>query len=223
MATERLEPRELRAVARGYIIGKVRHLAHGHESLFEHGLRLYTMLEEHARNERGGKDRIAQLQANPLAKAVLRLVSRRAQGVVDAAVAGMRDNRLVMDELERRAAATGVRHQDEAEQLYRDVLVDVVPLDRSLANVRSIADTSELAHEMLTTRSLVGRALRREGYAFVRRVVIRDQHVRSELDALWHQLLEHPDELRSLAATVREHGPDIVRDIYGPTPESERS
>ena len=220
-AKQPLTPLELRDIVRGYVIGRIRAVVAGHDALFTRSLALYSLVEEEMHAEGGDAgERIRALKAHPLYRTVHALIHGRARHVLDASLRLMEDNRRIMARLESRVVAEAIDTREQATRAYREVLVAEVPLERSLDNVEAIAQSCELLWRLLRSRNFVARALTREAYAFARRVVVRSDPVRAEMDRLWLMLRDDPAQLQKLAEAIRKHGSEVVREVYATSQQS---
>jgi hypothetical protein len=206
---------DVRDVVRSYLILQVRAAAPAHGELLDQVLELYSLVEESALSgHHDARARLDQHRRHPLYRAVHLLLSGRARNVTEAAVELADDNRRVMARLESEVARRRVARRATAERLYRSILVEEVPLERSLRNVDAIVEALELLADLLGSKHLLIRTLPREAYHFVRRVLIHEESARVRLDTLWEQVRHDPEQLKRLAEDVRRHGPRLVRELY---------
>lgn len=201
----------------GYLFDRIREVEGADPDLLDRALELYRLIESGGPG--GQRPDLEGLRRNATFRGLVGLLGGRAQRLADVGLAIAADNRTLMTSLRQAFEERGIdpadpARRDEAVALYERLLAASVPLDRSLQNVAAIADTIDLANDLLNPRSAVVRGLLPSAIQALLPAVVRDPEVRRRVEALRLELTGQPERLATLGRLVRHEGPGIVRAAY---------
>lgn len=202
----------------GYLIEQVKEVASADRELLDRALELYQAVETGGLGD-GSTDRIAGILESGAFRVFSRLLGKRARHLAEVGLRLARDNRVIMAELRSRLVEAGLdaarpEHREAAVAWYERILAATVSLDTSLENVAAVADTIDLANDILNPSASWKATAFRRAWPVLARLVIEDEGLRVRVDELREELSGDPARLEAMAAIVRDAGPGVVRRAY---------
>ncbi|MEM7244279.1 MAG: hypothetical protein AAF533_02985 [Acidobacteriota bacterium] len=202
-------------LVKGYLIHRVRAHAHEDPGLFDIAFALYDTLE---RSGAARSEMALKLGNHRAFKALLKVLGAKVSRLHSAGMRIATDNRTIMALVRERLAEAGIDVEDP-EQLdaatleYERALAATVSEEDSLENVEVVAETIEVAADLMGASGPKKLAVR-AAIATLLPLVVKDEDLRTEVKRLQGELEKDPDRLRAMADLVRREGPALVREAY---------